>query len=247
MPHWCSHASCALVRHVVGRRRTHHCAGADGKKHHGPKHARHPISPATTPTWSRRVMLDEFGPMKMEPGTLGMDIKAHPTPASRPPHIDFWQRTSHRQPANDTVYRNRPCSSARDGAIHEEVSSDEIRREGGTLHGFQIWLNTLLRRNFAIRQPSFTNAKKHPLWWAWEIKVMIGSLNGCTSPCSPLLLRSITTSRCPGGRLDLPVDPTHNAFAHIIEGQLEGEGRNVLRDEQLALRPRRRRHAFPRP
>ena len=38
-----------------------------------------------------------------------------------------------------------------------------------------------------------------------------------------------------GGRLDLPVDPTHNAFAHIIEGKLEGEGRNLLRDEQLAL------------
>ena len=38
-----------------------------------------------------------------------------------------------------------------------------------------------------------------------------------------------------GGRLDLPVDPTHNAFAHIIEGKLEGEGRTLLRDEQLAL------------
>ena len=33
------------------------------------------------------VMLDEFGPMKIEPGTLGMDNKATPTPASRPPHI----------------------------------------------------------------------------------------------------------------------------------------------------------------
>ena len=68
-----------------------------------------------------------------------------------------------------------------------------------------------------------------------EIKVMIGTLNGCTSPFtfSPAFYYHITLPA--GGRLDLPVDPTHNAFAHIIEGKLEGEGRNLLRDEQLAL------------
>ena len=27
------------------------------------------------------VMLDEFGPLQIDPGTLGMDIKAHPMPA----------------------------------------------------------------------------------------------------------------------------------------------------------------------
>ena len=33
----------------------------------------------------------------------------------------------------------------------------------------------------------------------------------------------------------MPVDPDHNAFVHMIEGQLESEGRQLLHDEQLAL------------
>ena len=68
------------------------------------------------------------------------------------------------------------------------------------------------------------------------IKVMIGSLEGCTSPVftfSPAFYFHVELPA--GGRLDLPVDPNHNAFVHMIEGQLEGEGRQLLHDEQLAL------------
>ena len=39
------------------------------------------------------------------------------------------------------------------GAIHEEVSSDELRREGGTVHGFQIWLNTPAAENSPTPTP----------------------------------------------------------------------------------------------
>ena len=84
-------------------------------------------------------MLDEFGPLQIDPGTLGMDIKAHPHAGVAPTtyllsgsgrHTDSLQ--------NDLIYREGQFmvfSSGR-GAIHEEVSSMEIRRDGGVVHGF---------------------------------------------------------------------------------------------------------------
>ena len=146
----------------------------------------------------------------------------------------YWDQGTH------TVYRKGEFmlfSSGR-GAIHEEVSSDEIRRDGGTVHGFQIWLNTPSHEKFCNPSTRIHEREETPIVELGdaEIKVMIGTLNGCTSPVftfTPAFYYHINLPA--GGRLDLPVDPTHNAFAHIIEGKLEGEGRNLLRDEQLAL------------
>ena len=108
------------------------------------------------------VMLDEFGPMRIEPGTLGMDIKAHPHAGITPTTYLISGSGRHTDSlANDIVYRKGEFmlfSSGR-GAIHEEVSSDEIRRDGGTVHGFQIWLNTPASENSAIHPRSSTTAK----------------------------------------------------------------------------------------
>ena len=68
------------------------------------------------------------------------------------------------------------------GAIHEEVSSDEIRRDGGTVHGFQIWLNTPSHEKFCNPSTVIHEREETPIVELGdaEIKVMIGSLNGCT-------------------------------------------------------------------
>ena len=39
----------------------------------------------------------------------------------------------------------------------------------------------------------------------------------------------------PNGRLDIPTDPTHNAFIYVIEGTLEIEERKALSTNQIAL------------
>ena len=106
------------------------------------------------------------------------------------------------------------------------------------MHGFQIWLNTPSSEKFCNPSTVIHERQDTPIVAVddAEIKVMIGSLQGCTSPVftfTPAFYFHVTLPQ--GGRLDLPVDPTHNAFVHVIGGQLEGEGRNLLRDEQLAL------------
>ena len=187
------------------------------------------------------VMLDEFGPVRVEPGTLGMDIQAHPHAGVTPTTYLISGSGRHTDSlANDIVYRKGEFmlfSSGR-GAIHEEVSSDELRRDGGTVHGFQIWLNTPAAEKFSDPNTIIHGTEETPIVVVDDatIKVMIGSLEGYTSPVftfSPAFYFHVELPA--GGRLDLPVDPNHNAFVHMIEGQVEGEDRQLLQDEQLAL------------
>ena len=74
------------------------------------------------------VMLDEFGPLDVDPGTIGMDIQAHPHAGVVP--TTYLVKGSGRHTdsmANDIVYHEGQYmlfNSGR-GAIHEEVSDDK--------------------------------------------------------------------------------------------------------------------------
>ena len=133
------------------------------------------------------VMLDEFGPLQIDPGTLGMDIKAHPHAGVAPTtyllsgsgrHTDSLQ--------NDLIYREGQFmvfSSGR-GAIHEEVSSMEIRRDGGVVHGFQIWLNLPASEKFGTPITTLRDRTDFPVTETedYRIKVLMGEAFGRTAP-----------------------------------------------------------------
>jgi len=187
------------------------------------------------------VMLDEFGPLQIDPGTLGMDIKAHPHAGVAPTTYLLSGSGRHTDSLdNDLVYREGQFmvfSSGR-GAIHEEVSSMEIRRDGGIVHGFQIWLNLPAAHKFSTPITTLRDKKAFPVIEQedYRLKVIMGEAFGQASPTelhSPAFYYHIHVH--PGGRLDLPVDPTHNAFIHVVEGKLETEGQRELGAHQLAL------------
>ena len=187
------------------------------------------------------VMLDEFGPLQIDPGTLGMDIKAHPHAGVAPTTYLLSGSGRHTDSLdNDLVYREGQFmvfSSGR-GAIHEEVSSMEIRRDGGIVHGFQIWLNLPAAHKFSTPITTLRDKKAFPVieHEDYRLKVIMGEAFGQASPTelhSPAFYYHIHIH--PGGRLDLPVDPTHNAFIHVVAGKLETEGQRELGAHQLAL------------
>lgn len=187
------------------------------------------------------VMLDEFGPLQIDPGSLGMDIKAHPHAGITPTTYLLSGSGRHTDSmANDIVYRRgefMTFSSGR-GAIHEEVSSQDIRRDGGVVHGFQIWLNVPGKEKFSEPVTHIHCRENLPVVSTdgYELKVVMGSALGQTSPVfthTPAFYYHVSLKA--GARLDLPVDPTHNAFVHVIEGEVETEGRQTLRDQQLGL------------
>lgn len=187
------------------------------------------------------VMLDEFGPLQIDPGTLGMDIKAHPHAGVAPTTYLLSGSGRHTDSLkNDLVYREGQFmvfSSGR-GAIHEEVSSMEIRRDGGIVHGFQIWLNLPAAHKFSAPITTLRDRSAFPVieTEAYRIKVVMGEAMGCVSPTelhSPAFYYHIHLKE--GARLDLPVEPRHNAFLHMIDGRLEVQGQRELVGQQLAL------------
>lgn len=187
------------------------------------------------------VMLDEFGPLDVDPGTIGMDIKAHPHAGVIPTTYLVQGSGRHTDSLkNDIVYHEGQYmlfNSGR-GAIHEEVSDDQLRAQGGVVHGFQIWLNLPAKEKFCNPLTTIHNPKTLPVidTKEYRIKVLIGSLFGKTSPTetyTPTFYYHIKLN--PDCRLDIPVTSGHNAFVYVVNGALELEGRQQLRDEQMAL------------
>ena len=187
------------------------------------------------------VMLDEFGPLDVDPGTIGMDIQAHPHAGVVPTTYLVQGSGRHTDSMkNDIVYHEGQYmlfNSGR-GAIHEEVSDDQLRANGGVVHGFQIWLNLPAKDKFCTPNTAIHDPEKLPVIQKGNsrIKVLIGSLFGRTAPTetySPTFYYHITLAA--GERLDIPVTSGHNAFVYVVGGEMELEGRHSVKDEQMAL------------
>lgn len=187
------------------------------------------------------VMLDEFGPLDVDPGTIGMDIQAHPHAGVVPTTYLVQGSGRHTDSMkNDIVYREGQYmlfNSGR-GAIHEEVSDDQLRANGGVVHGFQIWLNLPAAEKFCTPNTAIHDPEKLPVIEKGNsrIKVLIGSLFGRTAPTetySPTFYYHISLAA--GERLDIPVTSGHNAFVYVVGGEMELEGRQAVKDEQMAL------------
>ena len=187
------------------------------------------------------VMLDEFGPLDVGPGTIGMDIQAHPHAGVVP--TTYLVKGSGRHTdsmANDIVYHEGQYMlfNSGSGAIHEEVSDEQLRANGGIVHGFQIWLNLPAKEKFCTPSTAIHNPEKLPVIETAEyrVKVLIGSLFGQSSPTetyTPTFYYHVKIQ--PNGRLDIPVTSGHNAFVYVVNGELELEGRHALQDAQMAL------------
>jgi redox-sensitive bicupin YhaK (pirin superfamily) len=187
------------------------------------------------------VMLDEFGPFQVNPGDIGMDIKAHPHAGVVPTTFLVQGSGRHTDSINnDIVYREGQFmlfSSGR-GAIHEEVSDDQLRKDGGTVQGFQIWLNLPANEKFRNPETFLHNSDALPVIEneGHRIQIMMGDLQGKASPVethSPAFYYHIKLEA--GHRLDIPVKDGNNAFIYVVKGVVELENRTLVAAAQLAL------------
>jgi redox-sensitive bicupin YhaK (pirin superfamily) len=106
------------------------------------------------------------------------------------------------------------------------------------VHGFQIWLNLPAAQKFSTPLTTLRDKTDFPIVETedYRIKVVMGEAFGAASPTalhSPAFYHHVQLKA--GARLDLPVDPRHNAFLHMINGKLEVEGQRELAKQQLAL------------
>jgi quercetin 2,3-dioxygenase len=113
--------------------------------------------------------------------------------------------------------------TAGSGLVHSEMPEEEFTKSGGTLHGFQLWIN--LRKNDKWLKPDYQDvpSTKIPIVNTPDGKVSIKVIAGnylntkaVISTLTPVLYLHFSLQ--PGGEVDCAVPENYNAFAYVISG-----------------------------
>jgi len=187
------------------------------------------------------VMLDEFGPVNLNAGDDPLRVDAHPH-AGVTPTTYFINGSGHHKDSLNYDFQigkgDFMMFQSGKGAIHMEETGQKLYEEGGIYHGFQIWLNMPSEYKFINPSTSVSDKKSMGLINEKDFtaKIVLGDWGKEKSDIellSPAFYYDVEmTSDC---RLDIPTEPTHNAFIYVIEGELEVEGQRTLKKNQLCL------------
>ena len=187
------------------------------------------------------VLFDEFGPVNVKPGSQPLRVNAHPH-AGIVPTTYFLECSGHHKDSLNYDFQVTKGEfmmfSSGSGAIHMEETGRQLFEKGGNYHGFQIWLN--MPRQFKWSPPATFVHKQDKMGHVnnkqYKATVVLGQLNGVKSgieTLSPAFYYHITL--LPGQKMEIPVDPSHNIFIYSVKGDLELEGANALKKNQVAL------------
>jgi redox-sensitive bicupin YhaK (pirin superfamily) len=126
------------------------------------------------------------------------------------------------------------------GVIHSEMPSQRMLREGGRMHGFQIWVN--LPRALKMSQPRYQeyDASQLPLVdepGRW-IRVIAGEVDGRKSPIETTVPTTMLHAKL-GGDAKFEIAAGSNAIVHAIAGTAEVEGKTLRAHEAALFEPAR--------
>ncbi len=187
------------------------------------------------------VLFDEFGPVQVEAGSDPLRVDAHPHAGVIPTTYFIAGNGHHKDSLNYDFQIGKGdfmMFSSGSGAIHMEESGADLAKKGGAYHGFQIWLNTPSAYKFdAPATYVFKDDKMGELVADKVVaKVILGELYEAKSEIetlSPAFYYHIKMDK--DARLDIPTEPTHNAFVYVVNGEIEIEGKRSLKTNQVAL------------
>jgi redox-sensitive bicupin YhaK (pirin superfamily) len=172
------------------------------------------------------LLLDQMGPLDTQPGKVP-GFPPHPHRgfetvtyllSGEMEHRDSWGNHGTLR-AGDVQWM-----TAGSGLVHSELPGDSLVREGGRLHGFQLWVNLPRRDKMITPRYQDTPAARIPVARSADgsvtAKVITGQALGVPGVIEtriPILYLHLTLA--PGADHSQPLDTTHNAFAFVIEGQ----------------------------
>jgi redox-sensitive bicupin YhaK (pirin superfamily) len=126
------------------------------------------------------------------------------------------------------------------GIVHSEEPAERIRRDGGRVHGLQLWVN--LPRADKMTPPRYQEIKAdeipvtEPAPGA-RVKVVAGEVFGVRGPVevhSPIVYLHATLQA--GAAVDVPVPDGHQAFVYVISGRGQfGADETEASESQLVL------------
>jgi len=187
------------------------------------------------------LLLDQMGPFDATPGHVP-GFPPHPHRgfetvtyllSGEMEHRDSWGNHGTLRPG-DVQWM-----TAGSGLVHSELPGESLVRNGGKLHGFQLWVNLPRRDKMIPPRYQDTPAARIPIARSADgsvtAKVIAGAamgVEGVIETRIPILYLHLTLA--PGAEHVQPVAKTQNAFAFVIEGQ-GAFGRTTATENQVAL------------
>lgn len=189
------------------------------------------------------LLLDEMGPADYAPGEA-VGAPDHPHRGFETVTYMLEGEFQHEDSAGHRGFL-RPGDvqwmTAGAGIIHSEEPSEKIMREGGRVHGFQIWVN--LPSQLKMTQPRYQEVPGSGIPTAQtedglaRVRVIAGEALGVRAVIEthiPIVYQDWTLS--PGASASVIVPQEQNAMIYVFEGSVAvGDRQNVLEDGQLGV------------
>jgi len=190
------------------------------------------------------LLLDEMGPMELGPG------EAEGAPDH--PHRGF--ETVTYLLAGEFVHADSQGNTGRlapgdvqwmtagDGVVHSEMPTEQIRRDGGRVHGFQLWVN--LPRSDKRMRPRYQDvpARAIPVAESADGKVRVRVIAGEALGRSAVIdtrtpIFYLHFSLSPGAQHVQPAPSDHNVFAYVVSGAVRASGKLVSQGQMAIFGP----------
>lgn len=189
------------------------------------------------------LLLDEMGPIDLGPGQA-TGAPAHPHRGFETVTYLLAGRMEHKDSqghAGTLGPGDVQWMTAGAGVVHSEMPEREFARQGGRLHGFQLWVNLPKRDKMIPPRYQDLPAEKIPTVQSADglaaVKVIAGEAFGVRTVIAtrtPILYLHFTLQ--PGAQVLQPVPPEYNAFAYLIDGEGEfGADKKHANDGQMVL------------
>ncbi len=172
------------------------------------------------------LLLDHLGPVDWGPGE-GIGAPDHPHRGFETVTYLLSGEMEHKD-SRGHAGKLRPGDvqwmTAGGGVVHSELPSAKFMKEGGTMHGFQLWVN--LPAKDKMTKPRYQEIPREGIPSATsedglvKVVVIAGESLGVSAIIdthTPIMYLHFSIE--PGGSITQTVPSGHNAFAYIIKGE----------------------------
>jgi hypothetical protein len=170
------------------------------------------------------LMLDEFGPIDVPPGsTAGFPDHPHKgfeiITYNLAGEGEHWDSHGNHGVLGDGDVQWMTAGS---GLVHSEMPSEAFKRTGGRRHGFQMWVN--IPRAEKAAPPRYLDVKSAAipvadLGGGSRARVISGEAFGLRGPVSTVTPWTyVHLTLAPGGSAALPVDPAWTSLVYVFRG-----------------------------
>jgi redox-sensitive bicupin YhaK (pirin superfamily) len=188
------------------------------------------------------LMLDELGPVDYAPGQA-LGAPDHPHRGFETVTYVLEGESEHADSsghAGSMAPGDVQWMTAGSGVVHREMPSRKMQREGGRMHGFQLWVNLPAAQKRVAPRYQEIKAATIPEAASPDGRVRVRVIAG-----EALGARSVVTTRTPilyqhwtfaaGAATEVPFPPDHRLGIYVFDGELRVAGTPVRRGQLAVL------------